>query len=90
MAARLLAEQGAGDEGAPEGGPSKGKKAPAGNLLADERFQRMFQDPAFSIDQNAEEFKNLHPNARELHNGSAYACDHVGCIPFSFSTSPST
>lgn len=45
-----------------EGGKKKGKGNQA-NILADERFQTMFEDPAFAIDEQAEEYKVLHPNA---------------------------
>ena len=46
-----------------EGGKKKKPKAEGQALLADERFQSMFKDPAFTIDEDAEEYKVLHPNA---------------------------
>ncbi|KAK9820064.1 hypothetical protein WJX72_005625 [[Myrmecia] bisecta] len=60
-AARILASQ-AEAEG--EDGDKKRKaKRALPNLMADERFKSMFQDPAFDIDEEAEEYKMLHPNA---------------------------
>lgn len=55
-AAKVLADSEGGD-GA--------KKAKTGqeNVLADERFKTMFEDPAFAIDEQADEYKVLHPNA---------------------------
>ena len=41
----------------------KKAKTSQGELLEDDRFKSMFQDPAFAIDQNADDYKVLHPNA---------------------------
>ena len=58
MAARLLEDK--------KGGPSaKAGQAEGNGLLADDRFKPMFEDPAFTIDEDAEEFKSLHPNSRK-------------------------
>lgn len=35
----------------------------ARSALGDERFGRLFQDPNFAIDESAEEYRLLHPNA---------------------------
>ena len=61
MAARLLEDKkgGQGAKGAKAG------QAEGNGLLADDRFKPMFEDPAFAIDEDAEEFKSLHPNARK-------------------------
>lgn len=41
---------------------SKSTKKPEVNLLEDSRFSAMFQDPAFAIDFNSEDYRQLHPN----------------------------
>ena len=80
LAARALAAE-EGDGGMESGGSEdedEGKKsggarakaaasaaAAARRLLADDRFQAMFQDPAFAVDEASEEYKLLHPNASE-------------------------
>lgn len=56
MAARLLDDKKASAAG----------QAGGSGLLADDRFKRMFEDPAFAIDEDAQEFRSLHPNAREV------------------------
>lgn len=58
-AAKIMADTGELDDGL----PSKRAKPASKSVLADERFQGMFEDPAFTIDQGAEEYKVLHPNA---------------------------
>lgn len=59
LAAKLMEEEG----GAEEDSGKKKAKAAGQTLLADERFQTMFTDPAFTIDENTEEYRLLHPNA---------------------------
>lgn len=39
------------------------KRAKTQSILADERFQNMFEDPAYAIDEQADDYKVLHPNA---------------------------
>ena len=38
------------------------KGAPGPSLLEDERFAAMFSDPAFTIDERSDEWRQLHPN----------------------------
>lgn len=57
FAAKIMA-----DTEAPEGGKKKAKPE-QNDLLTDERFQNLFEDPAYAIDEQAEEYKVLHPNA---------------------------
>jgi len=59
-AAKIMAEKGELEEGAPA---KRSKTAGQQSVLADDRFQGMFEDPAFTIDQGAEDYKVLHPNA---------------------------
>ena len=56
-AAKILA-----DEEGLDGAKKKAKGGEA-NLMADDRFKTMFEDPAFAIDERAQEYKVLHPNA---------------------------
>ena len=61
LAAReMLGTDAAGTEG---GAPGKKAKKSAGTLLQDERFRALFEDQAFAIDEQSEEYKALHPNA---------------------------
>jgi hypothetical protein len=55
LAAKLMAED--------ADAAGKKKQQPATELLADERFKRLFEDKAFAIDEKSEEYKALHPNA---------------------------
>lgn len=59
LAAKLMAE----GQDAVEGITRKDKQQPATELLADERFKSLFEDKAFAIDEQSEEYKALHPNA---------------------------
>lgn len=70
-AARLLAEKKGQGEAVQDGKPAEG------GLMADQRFSRMFEDPAFAIDERSEEFRTLHPNARMI---LANACDCGPCL----------
>ncbi len=64
LAAKVLASQHEAEE---EGEAAAGKRAkkPASDLLADDRFKSLFEDRAFTIDEQSEEYKALHPNAGE-------------------------
>ncbi|GLI68720.1 hypothetical protein VaNZ11_013206, partial [Volvox africanus] len=65
VAVRLMAEAGAAaaesDAAAAKG--SQRAAAAAANPLADSRFSAMFEDPDFTIDEEAEDYRLLHPNA---------------------------
>lgn len=67
LAARMLAAQKADDDepdaAAAEALPGKRPKRPAGDLLQDDRFKALFEDQAFTIDEQSEEYRALHPNA---------------------------
>ncbi|GLC33816.1 hypothetical protein PLESTM_000122600 [Pleodorina starrii] len=74
VAARLMAESAeaaaaaaaAAADGAAGGAAKAGGQraaAAAANPLADSRFAAMFEDPDFAIDEEAEEYRLLHPNA---------------------------
>ena len=58
-----MAEGGDAEEGAAR---KKAKGPSQQSLLADKRFRSMFEDPAFAIDERAEDYKVLHPNAGAL------------------------
>lgn len=51
------------EEAAAEDGSAAKKRKTNPSLLQDERFGAMFEDPAFEIDPESEEYKILHPNA---------------------------
>ena len=59
----MLGADGADADGA---APSKKSRRPAGDLLGDDRFKALFEDTAFTIDEQSEEYKALHPNAGKL------------------------
>ncbi|KAL6760351.1 WD40-repeat-containing domain protein [Haematococcus lacustris] len=74
VAAKLVAQDeearaaAAGDTAAQAALKKKGLLAPDGsaslaNPLADDRFKAMFEDTDFAVDEGAEEYKALHPNA---------------------------
>eukprot|EP00197_Chlamydomonas_leiostraca_P004092 CAMPEP_0202871522 /NCGR_PEP_ID=MMETSP1391-20130828/18922_1 /ASSEMBLY_ACC=CAM_ASM_000867 /TAXON_ID=1034604 /ORGANISM="Chlamydomonas leiostraca, Strain SAG 11-49" /LENGTH=663 /DNA_ID=CAMNT_0049552351 /DNA_START=89 /DNA_END=2076 /DNA_ORIENTATION=- len=76
VAARLTAQQAeveaaaAGDAAARAALKKKGLLAPDGqpvapNAMADDRFKAMFEDADFVVDEEADEYKALHPNAGE-------------------------
>ena len=58
----LYAAKALADDDVDEAIKKKGKSEQA-SVMADERFQTMFEDPAFAIDEQADEYKVLHPNA---------------------------
>ena len=81
MAARLLSDKKA------EGPAGAGARKSEGGILADDRFSRLFEDAAYAIDEAADEFKSLHPNARKgvtcllyWWSWSPEALQHGGCI----------
>jgi len=57
LANRLMAQ--AEDEAS--SGKQKAKQKRAGNLLQDDRFSAMFQDPSFQVDTESEDFRLLNP-----------------------------
>ncbi|KXZ56503.1 hypothetical protein GPECTOR_1g450 [Gonium pectorale] len=71
VAARLMAESavaaaaGDADVPAPAAAKAGGQRAAAAaaNPLADSRFAAMFEDPDFAVDEEADEYRLLHPNA---------------------------
>ncbi|GIL43576.1 hypothetical protein Vafri_1208, partial [Volvox africanus] len=80
VALRLMAEAGAaaaeGDVAAAKG--SQRAAAAAANPLADSRFSAMFEDPDFTIDEEAEDYRLLHPNAArdQKNNDEALLREH--------------
>ena len=56
-AAKMMADEEGVD------GAKKKVKGGQASLMADDRFKTMFEDPAFAINEQAEEYKVLHPNA---------------------------
>jgi hypothetical protein len=74
-AAKIMAETGELEEGAPA---KRSKTATQQSVLADDRFQGMFEDPAFTIDQGADDYKVLHPNAGGLSH--PVHLSHLFCI----------
>lgn len=40
-------------------------QAAATDLMADDRFKAMFEDPEFAINEESDEYRLLHPNAGE-------------------------
>ncbi len=64
-AAAAAAAAGADGAAAAAKGAKGGKGAKAGGPtpLGDDRFAALFQDPDFHIDEEADEYRLLHPNA---------------------------
>ena len=57
-----------------EGEPSAKKRKPSGpSVLEDPRFQALFEDPSFAVDEEADEYKTLHPNAGRQLGCSSHA-----------------
>lgn len=65
-AARLLQKQ---EEGGKEA-------AVAASVLADDRFKKMFENPAFRIDEESIDYRLLHPNARAEKEQDALLKEH--------------
>ena len=62
MAAQAMLQ--AASEEVPEGVETSNKKRKMlPNVLEDDRFKAMFEDPSFAVDEAAEEYKIYHPNA---------------------------
>ena len=72
--ADLAARAMLGTDGADADGAAPGKKSrkPAGDLLGDDRFKALFEDTAFTIDEQSEEYKALHPNTGKLELHTPY------------------
>lgn len=49
--------------------PKKNKKKPEVNLLHDDRFKALFENPDFEVDKNAEEYRLLNPVLSRLDKG---------------------
>lgn len=65
LAAKVMALQHEAEEAGEDAAAGKSTKKPTTNLLADDRFKALFEDKAFTIDEQSEEYKALHPNAGE-------------------------
>ncbi|KAL2613245.1 hypothetical protein R1flu_024937 [Riccia fluitans] len=71
LAARILkkseklGEDGDEEELTGEAGRRAAKKKSGISILKDERFSAMFEDEAFEVDEAADEYKALHPNAEK-------------------------
>ena len=55
-------------------------KADKPGLLGDERFAKMFEDRDFAIDENAEDYKLLHPNAANKKDRKQLVNEHFDLI----------
>ena len=62
MAAQAML-QAAAEEEVPTGETSNKKRKTLPNVLEDNRFKAMFEDPSFAVDEAADEYKFHHPNA---------------------------
>eukprot|EP00850_Spirogloea_muscicola_P014821 SM000109S14135 [mRNA] locus=s109:19278:23306:- [translate_table: standard] len=79
-AARLLAKaSGEEAEEEVEVSKSKSRSRPAADLLADDRFAVMFEDEAFAVDEDAPEYRALHPNA-DKGRGSHLLQEHFDLV----------
>ncbi len=76
VAARLLSEQEKATQQGTAGTPGGGRggvesddedvqhvKSGPADLLNDDRFKAMFEDPDFVVNEESEEYRLLHPNA---------------------------
>ena len=61
VAAEALLQQAAEQEAPTDTSNKKRKTLP--NVLEDDRFKAMFEDPSFAVDETADEYKFHHPNA---------------------------
>lgn len=61
VAAEALLQQASEEAAAADTSNKKRKTLP--NVLEDDRFKAMFEDPSFAVDETAEEYKFHHPNA---------------------------
>lgn len=67
MAAQAMLQAAAEEvPGAEQTSNKKRKTLP--NVLEDNRFSAMFEDPSFAVDEAAEEYKFHHPNAGDCTN----------------------